>query len=318
MDKDSKIYVAGHRGLVGSAIKRNLESKGYDNFVVRKHQSLNLLNQWEVESFFNAEKPEYVFMAAAKVGGIYANMTYPAEFIYENIMVEANIIHAAYLHGVKKLLFLGSSCIYPKLAPQPLKEEYLLTSPLEETNEAYAIAKIAGLKLCKYYNMQYGTNFISVMPTNLYGQNDNFNPETSHVMPALIRKFHEAKITDSPTVTMWGTGNVLREFMHVDDMADACAYLMEHCSYSDIGDFVNIGTGTDITVRGLAELIGEVVGYKGEIINDLTKPDGTPQKLLDLTKLHSLGWHSKISLREGLERTYTWFCEEYDKAGLRR
>jgi GDP-L-fucose synthase len=276
-----------------------------------------LLHQTEVDEFFAQNAPEYVFLAAAKVGGIYANMTYPAEFIYENLMVQCNVINAAYKYGVKKLLFLGSSCIYPKLAPQPLKEEYLLTSALEETNEAYAIAKIAGLKMCKYYNQQYGTDYLSVMPTNLYGQNDNFNPESSHVMPALIRKFHEGKINNSPTVTMWGTGNVKREFMHVDDMADACVYLMENCKYEDIGDFVNIGIGEDITVRGLAELIADVVGYEGEIVNDLSKPDGTPQKLLDLTKLHSLGWQSKISLKEGLELTYDWFKTEYGSRSIR-
>ena len=318
MEKDARIYVAGHRGLVGSAMKRKLEAKGYEDIIIRTHHSLDLLNQNAVTNFFEDEKPEYVFMAAAKVGGILANSTYPAEFIYENLMVAANVIHAAYKNDVTKLLFLGSSCIYPRLAPQPLKEEYLMTGLLEDTNEAYAIAKITGLKMCRYYNFQYDTNFISVMPTNLYGQNDNFNPESSHVMPALIRKFHEAKINNEPTVTMWGTGSVLREFMHVDDMADACVYLMENCDAGQIGEFVNIGTGKDITVRGLAELISEIVGYEGEIVNDLTKPDGMPQKLLDLTRLHSLGWDAKISLRDGIQQTYDWFSSEYDKKWLRK
>lgn len=304
MDKNSKIYVAGHRGLVGSALKRRLESKGYSNLILRTHRELDLTNQQEVNEFFEREKPEYVFLAAAKVGGILANNTYPAEFIYENLMIEANIIHASYRYGVKKLLFLGSSCIYPKLAPQPLKEEYLLTGSLEETNEAYAIAKIAGIRLCKHYNQQYGTNYISVMPTNLYGPNDNFDLETSHVMPALIRKFHEAKTKNEPEVIVWGTGKPLREFLHVDDMADACVYLMENFNMDDIGEFVNIGVGKDITIGELAELIKEIVGFKGEIRRDLSKPDGTPQKLLDVTKLNSLGWKAKISLKDGIKQTY--------------
>ena len=307
MDKRSKIYLAGHRGLVGSALKRKLESKGYSNLIFRTHRELDLTNQQAVNEFFEQEKPEYVFLAAAKVGGILANNTYPAEFIYENLMIEANIIHASYKYGVKKLLFLGSSCIYPKLAPQPLKEEYLLTGPLEETNEAYAIAKIAGIRLCKHYNQQYGTNFISVMPTNLYGPNDNFDLETSHVMPALIRKFHEAKVKNEPEVVIWGTGKPLREFMHVDDMADACVYLMENFNMDDIGEFVNIGVGKDITIGELAELIKEIVGFEGEIRKDLSKPDGTPQKLLDITKLSSLGWKAKISLKDGIEQTYEWY-----------
>jgi len=307
MDKKSKIYLAGHRGLVGSAIKRKLESKGYSNLIFRTHGELDLTNQQAVNEFFEREKPEYVFLAAAKVGGILANNTYPAEFIYENLMIEANIIHASYRNGVKKLLFLGSSCIYPKLAPQPLKEEYLLTGPLEETNEAYAIAKIAGIRLCKHYNQQYGTNFISVMPTNLYGPNDNFNLETSHVMPALIRKFHEAKVKNEPEVVIWGTGKPLREFMHVDDMADACVYLMEKYNTDDIGEFVNIGVGKDITIGELSEVIKEIVGFEGTIRKDLSKPDGTPQKLLDITKLSSLGWKAKISLRDGIEQTYEWY-----------
>ena len=307
MDKKSKIYLAGHRGLVGSAIKRKLESKGYSNLIFRTHGELDLTNQQAVNEFFEQEKPEYVFLAAAKVGGILANNTYPAEFIYENLMIEANIIHASYRNGVKKLLFLGSSCIYPKLAPQPLKEEYLLTGPLEETNEAYAIAKIAGIRLCKHYNQQYGTNFISVMPTNLYGPNDNFNLETSHVMPALIKKFHEAKVKNEPEVVIWGTGKPLREFMHVDDMADACVYLMEKYNTDSIGEFVNIGVGKDITIGELSEVIKEIVGFEGTVKKDLSKPDGTPQKLLDITKLSSLGWKAKISLRDGIKQTYEWY-----------
>lgn len=307
MDKKSKIYLAGHRGLVGSAIKRKLESKGYSNLIFRTHGELDLTNQQAVNEFFEQEKPEYVFLAAAKVGGILANNTYPAEFIYENLMIEANIIHASYRNGVKKLLFLGSSCIYPKLAPQPLKEEYLLTGPLEETNEAYAIAKIAGIRLCKHYNQQYGTNFISVMPTNLYGPNDNFDLETSHVMPALIRKFHEAKAKNEPEVVIWGTGKPLREFMHVDDMADACVYLMEKYNTDGIGEFVNIGVGKDITIGELSEVIKEIVEFEGTVRKDLSKPDGTPQKLLDITKLSSLGWKAKISLRDGIKQTYEWY-----------
>ncbi len=307
MDKRSKIYLAGHRGLVGSALKRKLESKGYDNLISRTHRELDLTNQQAVNEFFEKEKPEYVFLAAAKVGGILANNTYPAEFIYENLMIEANIIHASYRYGVKKLLFLGSSCIYPKLAPQPLKEKYLLTGPLEETNEAYAVAKIAGIRLCKHYNQQYGTNFVSVMPTNLYGPNDNFDLETSHVMPALIRKFHEAKVKNEPEVVIWGTGKPFREFLHVDDMADACVYLMENFNTDDIGEFVNIGVGKDITIGELAELIKEIVGFEGAIRKDISKPDGTPQKLLDITKLSSLGWEAKILLKEGIEQTYEWY-----------
>ncbi|MDK2892496.1 GDP-L-fucose synthase [Methanohalophilus sp.] len=260
MDKTDKIYIAGHRGMVGSAICRNLRSKGYTDLITRTHSELDLTNQQAVNEFFKSEKPEYVFLAAAKVGGILANSTYPAEFIYDNLMIEANVIHAAYTYGIKKLLFLGSSCIYPKFAPQPLKEEYLLTGELEPTNEAYAIAKIAGIRLCKHYNQQYGTNFISVMPTNLYGPNDNFDLETSHVMPALIRKFHEAKINNEPEVTIWGSGSPKREFLHVDDMADACIYLMENYDYQDIGEFVNIGTGKDLSIKELAELIKDVVG----------------------------------------------------------
>lgn len=307
MEKESKIYVAGHRGLVGSSLKRKLESKGYTNLIFRTHKELDLTNQQAVNEFFEQEKPEYVFLAAAKVGGILANSTYPAEFIYENLMIESNIIHASYKYGVKKLLFLGSSCIYPKLAPQPLKEEYLLTGPLEETNEAYAIAKIAGIRLCRHCNQQYGTNFISVMPTNLYGPNDNFDLETSHVMPALIRKFHEAKVNNQSEVVVWGTGKSLREFMHVDDMADACVYLMENYDYSDIGEFVNIGVGKDITIKELVELIKEIVGFEGEIKYDTSKPDGTPRKLMEVSRLNGLGWKAKVSLKDGIKDTYKWF-----------
>ena len=307
MNRNDKIYIAGHRGMAGSAIKRNLESKGYHNFIIRNHSELDLTNQQAVNNFFETERPEYVFLAAAKVGGILANSTYPAEFIYENIMIEANVIHAAYTNGVKKLLFLGSSCIYPRLAPQPLKEDYLLKGELEVTNEAYAVAKIAGIRMCKHYNQQYGMNFISVMPTNLYGPNDNYDLETSHVMAALIRKFHEAKMNNAPQIIVWGTGAPRREFLHVDDMADACVYLMENYDAPDIGEFVNIGVGEDLTIRELAELIGDIVGYKGEIVYDTTKPDGTPQKLLDVSRLCRLGWKARISLRDGIEQTYEWY-----------
>lgn len=311
MNHQSKIYISGHRGMVGSAICRNLESKGYTNLITRIHNELDLTNQQAVNNFFEAERPEYVFLAAAKVGGILANSTYPAQFIYENLMIEANVIHAAYTHGVKKLLFLGSSCIYPKLAPQPMKEDYLLTGKLEVTNEAYAIAKIAGIRLCKHYNQQYGTNFMSVMPTNLYGQNDNFDLESSHVMPALIRKFHEAKINDEKEIVIWGTGSPRREFLHVDDMADACVQLMENYDASDIGEFVNIGFGKDITIKELAELIRDIVGYDGKIVYDTSKPDGTPQKLLDVSRLNGLGWEAKIGLRDGITQTYEWYTNKY-------
>jgi GDP-L-fucose synthase len=307
MKLNSKIYIAGHNGMAGSAIKRNLESKCYTNLTTCTHSELDLTNQQAVNNFLKKERPEYVFLAAAKVGGILANSSYPAEFIYTNTMIEANVIHAAYTYGVKKLLFLGSSCIYPKLAPQPLKEEYLLTGELEETNEAYAVAKIAGIRMCKHYNQQYGTNFVSVMPTNLYGPNDNYDLEKSHVMAALIRKFHEAKMNNTPSVVVWGTGLPRREFLHVDDMADACVYLMENYDYSDIGEFVNIGTGKDLTIKELAEFIKNIVGYHGEIVYDTSKPDGTPQKLLDVTKLHNLGWQAKISLREGVKNAYEWY-----------
>ena len=307
----SKIYIAGHKGLVGSAIIRKLEELGCTNLVYRTHKELDLTNQKAVHEFFAVEKPEYVFLAAAKVGGIYANNTYPAEFIYSNLIIETNVIHACYRHGVKKLLFLGSSCIYPKIAPQPLKEEYLLTGELEPTNEPYAIAKIAGIKMCEAYNRQYGTNYISVMPTNLYGPNDNFDLASSHVLPALIRKFHEAKMQNRTEVEIWGTGEPKREFMYVDDLADACIFLMNNYDYKDIGAFVNIGTGTDLTIRELAETIKDIVGFTGQLKFDTSKPDGTPRKLLDVSKLRSLGWEAKITFKDGIKKTYTWFVNNY-------
>jgi GDP-L-fucose synthase len=363
MNKKSRIYVAGHTGLVGSAIHRRLQAEKYANLIVIPHKDLDLLRQAEVEAFFKAGKPEYVFLAAAKVGGILANNTYPAEFIYENLLVEINVIHAAYVSGVKKLLFLGSSCIYPRECPQPMKEEYLLSGKLEPTNEPYAIAKIAGIKMCQSYNRQYGSRFISVMPTNLYGAGDNFDLETSHVLPALIRKFHDAKLrgakllevggrrseaenendrgmrlevrgkdvlasnlerasserssnltlrsapqtSNASSVTIWGTGTPRREFLHVDDMADACVFLMKNYDDSEI---INIGVGEDITIRELAQMIKDIVGFKGSIQYDSSKPDGTPRKLLDVSRLRSLGWQPKISLREGIEMTYRWYVEE--------
>lgn len=306
MDKQSKIYVAGHRGMVGSAIVRNLKDKGYTNIIGKTSKELNLMRQDEVERFFEVEKPDYVFLAAAKVGGIHANNTYPAEFIYNNLMIESNIIHSAYKYGVKKLIFLGSSCIYPKMAPQPIKEEYLLTGSLEPTNEAYAIAKIAGIELCKFYRRQYGCDFISAMPTNLYGINDNFDLETSHVMPALIRKFHEAIINGDKEVVMWGTGKPKREFLYVDDLADACVHLMNN--YSD-ETHVNVGTGEDVEIRELAQIIKEVVGYEGEIVNDLSKPDGTPRKLLDVSLLESTGWKYSTKLKDGIIKVYDWYLD---------
>ena len=304
MEKNSKIYVAGHRGLVGSAIVRNLEERGFTNIIGKTHKELDLTRQDEVEKFFETEKPEFVFLAAAKVGGIHANNTIPAEFIYDNLMIETNIINSAYKNKVKKLLFLGSSCIYPKFAEQPIKEEYLLTGELEPTNEAYAIAKITGIELCKFYRRQYGCDFISAMPTNLYGINDNFDLETSHVLPALIRKFHEAKINNEEEVVMWGTGKPLREFMYVDDLADALVHLM--LNYSD-EIHVNMGTGKDLTIGELAEIVKEVVGFKGKITNDLTKPDGTPRKLLDVSRLESTGWKYKTELKEGIKKVYEWY-----------
>lgn len=308
MNRKDKIYIAGHRGMAGSAIKRNLEERGYHNLITRTRSELDLTNQQAVKNFFETQRPEYVFLAAAKVGGILANSTYPAEFIYENLMIEANVIHSSYTTGVKKLLFLGSSCIYPRLAPQPLKEEYLLTGELEVTNEAYAVAKIAGIRMCKHYNQQYGTNFISAMPTNLYGPNDNYDLETSHVMAALIRKFHDAKMNNAPQVVVWGTGTPRREFLHVDDMADACVYLMENYDASDLGELVNIGLGEDVTIRELAEMMGDIVGYSGEIVYDTTKPDGMPQKLLDVSRLRELGWGARISLRDGIKQAYDWYA----------
>jgi GDP-L-fucose synthase len=306
---DAKIYVAGHRGLVGSAITRKLKEKGYGNAIGRTHKELDLERQTLVESFFQEQRPEYVFVAAAKVGGIWANHSFPAEFIYSNIMVQTNVIHAAYRTSVKKLLFLGSSCIYPKHCPQPMKEEYLLTAPLEPTNEPYAVAKIAGIKTCQSYNRQFGTNYISVMPTNLYGPHDNFDLETSHALPALIRKFHEAKMKSAPSVTIWGTGLPKREFLHVDDLADACVFLMHHYDDSDI---INIGYGDDISIAELALLIKNAVGYAGQIEYDTDKPDGTPRKLLDSGKLRSLGWKPILSLEEGIKKTYEWYCQNVD------
>ncbi|STA98780.1 GDP-L-fucose synthase [Clostridium baratii] len=308
MNKDSKIYVAGHRGLVGSAIVRNLEAKGYTNIICRTHKELDLTNQEAVRNFFEMEKPEYVFLAAAKVGGINANNVYPADFIYENLMIQNNVIKAAHDFNVTKLLFLGSTCIYPKMAPQPIKEEYLLTGSLEETNEAYAVAKIAGLEMCKFFKRQYGDNFISCMPTNLYGPNDNFDLQSSHVMPALIRKFHEAKVNNEETVEVWGTGTPLREFLYVDDMADACVFLMENY---DGEQHVNIGTGVEVSIRELAETIKEVVGFDGELVFNTDMPDGTPRKLTTVEKLNNLGWKHNIELREGIELAYNWFLENY-------
>jgi len=301
MNIDAKIYIAGHLGMVGSAIHRNLISKGYSNFVFRSIDELDLLNQEDVAAFFYSEKPEYVILAAAKVGGILANNTYRAQFIYENLMIQNNIIHQSYLNGVKKLLFLGSSCIYPKMAPQPIKEEFLLTGLLEDTNEPYAIAKIAGIKMCEAYRDQYGCNFISVMPTNLYGPNDNFDLKNSHVLPALIRKFHEAKINNASFVEIWGTGTPMREFLYVDDMADACVFLMEN--YND-KQFLNVGCGSDLSIKDLALLVKKVVGYNGDLHFDTSKPDGTPRKLLDVSKLFATGWKPKVSLEEGITRVY--------------
>jgi GDP-L-fucose synthase len=304
MNNNSKIYIAGHRGLVGSALKRKLENEGYVNLICKTRSELDLLNQAEVENFFKKEKPDYVFLAAAKVGGILANKTQKADFIYENLQIQNNIIHNAYKYKVKKLLFLGSSCIYPKLCEQPIKEEYLMTGPLEETNDAYAIAKIAGIKMCQSYNKQFKTNFISVMPTNLYGPNDNFNLETSHVLPALLRRFHEAKVNNLKKVTVWGSGSPMREFLHVDDLADACVFLMNNYNQSEI---VNIGTGTDITIKELAETIKTITGFQGKLEWDKSKPDGTPRKLLNVSRLHKLGWKHNINLKEGIEKTYEWF-----------
>jgi GDP-L-fucose synthase len=304
MDIHSKIYIAGHRGMVGSAIQRNLIERGFTNIVTRTSKELDLRNQADTETFFNQEKPEYVFLAAAKVGGIQANNTLRADFIYENLMVQNNIIHAAYKTSVKKLMFLGSSCIYPKFAKQPLKEEYLLTGELEQTNEPYAIAKIAGIKMCESYHRQYGCNFISVMPTNLYGQNDNYDLNNSHVLPALIRKIHDAKESKSANVTIWGTGTPMREFMHANDMADACVYLMQNYNEEK---FVNIGTGVDISIKDLALLVKKIACFEGELVFDTSKPDGTPRKLMDVSYLHSLGWKHKIQLEAGIKLVYEEF-----------
>ena len=318
MDKQARIYVAGHRGLVGSAIVRKLQAEGYYNIITRTHSELDLTHQADVEAFFAAEQPEYVFVAAAKVGGIHANATYPADFLLVNLQIECNIISAAYQNRVKKLQFLGSSCIYPRECPQPIKEEYLLTGPLEQTNEGYALAKISGMRMCSYFNRQYGTNYISVMPCNLYGINDNFGLENSHVLPALMRKFHEAKVNGIPTVTVWGSGKPLREFLYVDDLADACLYLMNYVDGTNSADdFFNVGYGEDITISELATIIKEVVGYEGEIVFDPTKPDGTPRKLTDISRIKAAGWMPRHTVREGIELTYQWFLENIDHLSVR-
>jgi GDP-L-fucose synthase len=332
MNKESKIYVAGHKGLVGSAILKNLESKGYKNIIYKTHDELDLLDSVAVSNFFKKEKPEYVILAAAKVGGIVANNTYRAEFIYQNLQIQNNVIHQSYLSGVKKLLFLGSTCIYPKNAPQPMKEDSLLTSELEYTNEPYAIAKIAGIKMCESYNLQYGTNFISVMPTNLYGPNDNFDLEKSHVLPALLRKMHEAKLNSKDKVEIWGSGKPRREFLYSEDMADACVFILENRDFKDTYDFlkssndacstqsidvkeirnthINIGTGIDISIEELAKTIKKIVGYRGELFFDTSKPDGTMVKLTDTSKLHSLGWKHTVELEEGIRKVYDWYLKK--------
>ncbi|MGN0335578.1 MAG: GDP-L-fucose synthase family protein [Lachnospiraceae bacterium] len=309
LDRNKKIYVAGHRGLVGSALVRRLEKDGFSNIITRTHAELDLTRQADVEKFFAEEKPAYVILAAAKVGGIHANATYPADFIMKNLQIECNVIDAAYKNQAEKLLFLGSSCIYPRECPQPIKEEYLLSDYLEQTNEAYALAKIAGLKMCAFYNQQYGTNYISVMPCNLYGINDNFALENSHVLPALMRKFHEAKLNHAPTVTVWGSGRPLREFLNVDDLADACLYLMDNYEGND---FFNVGYGKEVTIMELARMIKKVVGFEGEIVMDASKPDGTPRKLTDISRIKEAGWEPKIDLETGLRQTYEWFCEKYE------
>lgn len=306
IDKNAKIYIAGHRGLTGSAILRKLQSDGYTNFVLKTRDELDLLDKNATEDFFQKEKPEYVFICAAKVGGIMANIEQPADFIYQNLQVQNNIIHSAYKNGVKKLLFMGSTCIYPRLSQQPIKEEYLLTGKLEPTNEAYAVAKIAGIIMCQSYNKQYGTNFISAMPTNLYGINDNFDLETSHVLPALMRKIHEAKINNSPEVVIWGTGEPKREFLFVDDLADALVFLMNN--YND-SELINVGTGEDIALNDLAEIMVKIIGYEGKIVHDLSKPDGMPRKLVDVTKINNLGWKHSTSLEDGIRKTYEWYLK---------
>jgi GDP-L-fucose synthase len=316
MDRQKRIYIAGHRGLVGSAIVRRLQADGYDNLIIRTHQALDLTQQSAVQTFFQTEKPDYVILAAAKVGGIFANNTYPADFIYKNLMIETNVIHAAFEHGVENLLFLGSSCIYPKFAEQPMKEESLLTGILESTNEPYAIAKIAGIKLCESYNRQFGTNYRSVMPTNLYGIGDNFDLNNSHVLPALLRKCHEAKINNQNTLEVWGTGTPRREFLNVDDLADACLFVMNlsneiyQTQTQPMLSHLNVGMGEDITIRELAELIARIVGFEGELVFDTSKPDGTPRKLLDVSRLKNLGWQAKISLEEGIRNTYAWYLQQ--------
>ena len=307
MKINSRIYVAGHRGLVGSAIIRALEQNGFENLITRTHAELELLDAVAVQEFFAETKPEFVFLAAAKVGGIHANSTYPADFMRENLMLQTNVIHEAWRHGVEKLMFLGSSCIYPKLCPQPIKEEYLLTGELESTNDAYALAKIAGIKTCQSYNQQYGTKFFSVMPTNLYGINDNFHPENSHVLPALIRKFHEAKLSNAETVSIWGNGTARREFLHTDDLAEAVLFLMENYDDSEI---INVGCGEDQTIRELAETIQKVVGFSGRLDFDTSYPNGTPQKILDISKINSLGWKPRIPLKEGLKQVYRWYAAQ--------
>jgi GDP-L-fucose synthase len=317
MDKNAKIFVAGHRGLVGSAILRKLQAEGYGNLLLRTSGELDLRNQSAVADFFDREKPEYVFLAAAKVGGIVANSTYPAEFIFDNLMIQNNVIHNAWQTGVKRLLFLGSTCIYPKLAPQPLKEEYLLTGPLEPTNDAYALAKIAGITMCRSYNRQYGTRYLAAMPTNLYGPGDNFDLEKSHVLPALIRKFHEAKLSESGTVTIWGSGTPLREFLHVDDLADACLFLMDLeenvfsslLTHDSSPALINIGSGEEVSIRELAFLIKGIVGFEGELLFDTAKPDGTPRKLCDVSRLHDLGWKHTLGLKDGVSGVYQWYLE---------
>ncbi len=309
MDKNTKIYLAGHRGLVGSAIMKSLKAKGYTNLVTRTHHELDLTRQKDVEDFFAQEKPEMVILAAAKVGGIGANSTYPADFIYENLAIAQNVIHSAYVYGVKKLINLGSSCIYPKMAPQPLKEEYLLTGPLEVTNEAYAVAKIAAIRLCKHYNEQYGTNFLSAMPTNLYGPGDNYDLNNSHVLPAMIRKFHEAKVNNT-TVTLWGDGTPLREFLYSEDLADAIVYLLENKDYQDVGELINVGSGKEVSIKELAELVAQTVSYTGEVKWDSSKPNGTPRKLMDSSRLLALGWNPKISLIVGIRLAYSEFLKK--------
>lgn len=314
LDRRKKIYVAGHRGLVGSALVRRLEAAGFENMVTRTHEELDLTRQADVEAFFRQEKPDYVILAAAKVGGIHANDTYPADFIMKNLQIECNVIDASWQNRVEKLLFLGSSCIYPRECPQPIREEALLGGYLEKTNEAYAMAKIAGLKMCAYYNRQYHTHYISVMPCNLYGINDNFSLENSHVLPALIRKFHEAKLAGAPSVTVWGSGTPLREFLNVDDLADACLYLLDHY---DGDEFLNVGSGEEISILKLAGLVKRIVGYEGELVFDPTKPDGTPRKLTDISRILKTGWRPRIDLETGIRRTYQWYCEN-DEAGVDR